>query len=96
MRAIWSPETGIVDWAEVARHYAKVFTSSGGTVLTDFEAVKFTGDQSEASIHGQSEASIHGQSEACIHGQSEASIHGQSEASINIDQSQSRSRRLWV
>ena len=81
MRAIWSPETGIVDWAEVARHYARVFTSNGGTVLTDFEAVKFTGDQSEASIHGQSEAS---------------SINGQSEASINIDQSQSRSRRLWV
>jgi len=41
VRAIWSPETGIVDWAEVARHYAKVFTSTGGTVLTDFEAVKF-------------------------------------------------------
>ena len=49
VRAIWSPETGIVDWAEVARHYAKVFTTAGGTVLTDFEAVKFTGDQSEAS-----------------------------------------------
>ena len=47
VRAIWSPETGIVDWAEVARHYAKVFTTAGGTVLTDFEAVKFTGDQSE-------------------------------------------------
>merc|ERR1719203_1126228 len=29
VRAIWSPETGIVDWAEVARHYAKVFTSTG-------------------------------------------------------------------
>ena len=42
MRAIWSPETGIVDWAEVARHYAKVFTATGGTVLTHFEAVKFT------------------------------------------------------
>ena len=72
MRAIWSPETGIVDWVEVARHYARVFTDNGGTVLTDFEAVKFTGDHSEASIHGQSEAST------------------------NIDQSQSRSRRLWV
>ena len=43
--------TGIVDWAEVARHYAKVFTDNGGTVLTDFEAVKFTGDQSEASTN---------------------------------------------
>ena len=31
-----------MDWAEVARHYAKVFSSSGGAVLTDFEAVQFT------------------------------------------------------
>ena len=44
VRAIWSPETGIVDWGEVARHYAKVFTSRGGSVLTNFSAVKFSAE----------------------------------------------------
>ena len=32
-RAIWSPETGIVDLAHVARHYATVFMDNGGSVL---------------------------------------------------------------
>ena len=32
--AIWSPETGIVDWAHMARHYATVFMDNGGSVLT--------------------------------------------------------------
>ena len=31
-----------MDWAEVARHYAAVFSSNGGTLLTNFEAVKFS------------------------------------------------------
>ena len=51
VRAIWSPETGIVDWAEVARHYARVFTDNGGTVLTDFEAVKFTGVTNQRPVY---------------------------------------------
>ena len=50
VRAIWSPETGIVDWAEVARHYARVFINNGGTVLTDFEAVKFTGEANQRPV----------------------------------------------
>ena len=48
MKAIWSPETGIVDWGEVARHYGSVFTSSGGTILTSFQAVSFQCESSES------------------------------------------------
>lgn len=42
VRAIWSPETGIVDWGLVARHYGQLFQSRGGQILTDFEAENFT------------------------------------------------------
>jgi len=47
VRAIWSPETGIVDWGRVARHYGEVFKSRGGEILTGFEAAQFSasGDQ---------------------------------------------------
>jgi len=41
IRAIWSPETGIVDWGRVARHYGDVFKSRGGEILTGFEAGQF-------------------------------------------------------
>lgn len=41
VRAIWSPETGIVDWGRVARHYGDVFKSRGGDILTGFEAGQF-------------------------------------------------------
>ena len=44
VRAIWSPETGIVDWGEVARHYAKVFVARGGEVLTSFSAAQFSSE----------------------------------------------------
>jgi len=40
-KAIWSPETGIVDWGLVAKHYGKVFTDHGGTLINNFEASKF-------------------------------------------------------
>ena len=40
-KAIWSPETGIVDWGLVAKHYGKVFTDHGGTLTNNFEASKF-------------------------------------------------------
>ncbi|XP_063702087.1 L-2-hydroxyglutarate dehydrogenase, mitochondrial [Culicoides brevitarsis] len=41
LKAIWSPETGIVDWAQVCRSYGKDFTNSGGDIHLNFEAQKF-------------------------------------------------------
>jgi len=41
-RAIWSPHTGIVDWARVARHYGTVFQERGGSIHTNFEATDFS------------------------------------------------------
>lgn len=40
-KAIWSPETGIVDWAEVCRSYGRDFVGDGGRIYLSFEAKKF-------------------------------------------------------
>ncbi|PIO64612.1 hypothetical protein TELCIR_13757 [Teladorsagia circumcincta] len=32
LKALWSPHTGVVDWGEVARAFAKDFEKRGGTV----------------------------------------------------------------
>lgn len=42
LKAIWSPNTGIVDWGRVNQSYAEDFARGGGQVLTSFEVAKFT------------------------------------------------------
>ena len=37
IKGIFSPETGIVNWSEVARHYADDVTQAGGEILTGYE-----------------------------------------------------------
>lgn len=37
IKGIFSPETGIVNWSEVARHYADDVTKAGGEILTGYE-----------------------------------------------------------
>lgn len=37
IKGIFSPETGIVNWSEVARHYAEDVTNAGGEILTNYE-----------------------------------------------------------
>lgn len=37
MSAILSPNTGIVDWAEVARSYGDDFKKAGGDIYTGYE-----------------------------------------------------------
>ena len=37
IKGIFSPETGIVNWSEVARHYADDVTKAGGEILTNYE-----------------------------------------------------------
>jgi len=39
--AIWSPETGIVDWAQVTRSYGWNFVKSGGKIHTNFNVIRF-------------------------------------------------------
>ena len=41
MKAIWSPHTGIVDWALVTEHYGKNFRDMGGSIYLDFEVKDF-------------------------------------------------------
>lgn len=41
MKAIWSPHTGIVDWALVTEHYGKNFRDLGGSIYLDFEVKDF-------------------------------------------------------
>ncbi len=35
--AIYSPNTGIVDWGQVARSYGNDFKQCGGKIITGFE-----------------------------------------------------------
>lgn len=54
--ALWSPHTGIVDWALVTQHYGEDFVRAGGSVYVDFEARRFedSGDaQYPVSIAGR-------------------------------------------
>jgi L-2-hydroxyglutarate oxidase LhgO len=37
IKGIFSPETGIVNWSEVATHYARDVTELGGEILTSYE-----------------------------------------------------------
>jgi len=62
IRAIWSPETGIVDWGVVARHYGEVFQSRGGEILTGFEAAQFNAVGEQVMV-----GSADGRSVACSH-----------------------------
>ena len=41
LKAITSPNTGIVDWGEVTRHYAKQVQALGSDVLCNFEVKGF-------------------------------------------------------
>lgn len=41
MKAIHSPHTGIVDWAEVARYYGKEFVEKGGDIHLNFKVDGF-------------------------------------------------------
>ena len=44
MRAIHSPNTGIVDWKRVACSYGDDFKAGGGTILTGYEVCWYFGD----------------------------------------------------
>ncbi|OTF71411.1 l-2-hydroxyglutarate dehydrogenase, mitochondrial-like protein, partial [Euroglyphus maynei] len=37
LAAIWSPNTGIVDWAKVNRSFGKDFEEKGGKIFTKFQ-----------------------------------------------------------
>lgn len=41
VKAIWSPETGIVDWGQVTQHYGEDVKGWGGSIYLDFEAKSF-------------------------------------------------------
>lgn len=41
LAAIWSPNTGIVDWGLVNRTYGSDFEKQGGRIFTQFEVTKF-------------------------------------------------------
>ena len=41
LKAIHSPNTGIIDWGYVARHFGMIYEKNGGRVVLNFEADKF-------------------------------------------------------
>ncbi|XP_053671399.1 L-2-hydroxyglutarate dehydrogenase, mitochondrial [Anopheles nili] len=42
LKAIWSPQTGIVDWGLVTQYYSRDFKAVGGVVYVNFKVTKFT------------------------------------------------------
>lgn len=42
LKALWSPHTGIVDFALVTQHYAADIRAMGGQILVDFQVDKFS------------------------------------------------------
>ena len=42
VKALWSPHTGIVDFAKVTRSYSQDFRNGGGRVLVRFQVTKFS------------------------------------------------------
>ncbi|XP_055920046.1 L-2-hydroxyglutarate dehydrogenase, mitochondrial [Eupeodes corollae] len=49
VKALWSPQTGIVDWALVTEHYANDFKQAGGRVFLNFKVNKFNETPTDAS-----------------------------------------------
>lgn len=41
LKAVWSPHTGIVDWAQVTEYYAKDFKELGGQIHLNFAVSGF-------------------------------------------------------
>lgn len=37
LEALWSPQTGIVDWAQVCKQYGEDFKEKGGEIFLNFE-----------------------------------------------------------
>lgn len=42
LKALWSPHTGIVDYALVTQHYAGDIRAMGGKILLDYQVDKFS------------------------------------------------------
>lgn len=48
LKAIWSPHTGIVDWARVTESYGNDFKSAGGHIFVNFKVTKFAETPTDA------------------------------------------------
>lgn len=44
LEAIWSANTAIVDWRQIALSYADDFVAAGGKLITDYQVIDFTSD----------------------------------------------------
>lgn len=62
VKAIWSPQTGIVDWAIVTESYGNDFKMAGGNVFLEFEVKRFketpTNAQYPITIFGNDNQSV--------------------------------------
>ncbi len=55
LRAIWSPNTGIIDYTKVTDSYADIFKNNGGEVLLDSEVLSLTREQKQIVIETENE-----------------------------------------
>ena len=70
LRAIHSPNTGIIDWGLVTKFYGKEFEKRGGTIYTKYEVSQF--DTQKESFEGNKDGleypvQLHGKSSEVCH-----------------------------
>ncbi|XP_058974759.1 L-2-hydroxyglutarate dehydrogenase, mitochondrial-like [Musca domestica] len=49
LKALWSPQTGIVDWGLVTEYFGQDFKQAGGDIYLDFKVTKFEESKNEGS-----------------------------------------------
>jgi L-2-hydroxyglutarate oxidase LhgO len=57
--AIWSPNTGIIDWGEVAHAYAEDVRASGGSIMTGAKVVMLRNSSAETTIAYETRGGAH-------------------------------------
>lgn len=55
LKAIWSPNTGIIDYTKVTDSYADIFKNNGGEVLLDSKVLSLTREQKQIVIETENE-----------------------------------------
>ncbi|CAL7934710.1 unnamed protein product [Xylocopa violacea] len=65
-RALWSPWTGIVDWAVVCKHFAEEFKKMGGQVFLNYEVTGFSEMTESTQREELAPISVHSKDRRCI------------------------------
>ncbi|XP_065832745.1 L-2-hydroxyglutarate dehydrogenase, mitochondrial-like [Oscarella lobularis] len=60
LKAIHSPETGIIDYGQLARSFGRTFEDLGGKIFTETEVVNFSQNQDSVCVHAKDGSTFSG------------------------------------